>query len=78
MTKEELLKEISEGLKAKGLPLAEDAVQSVLVVLAEVTTKYIEQSESKVDDMALPIVKIIFGLAEKAADKIDGVEEKKA
>jgi len=78
MTKEQLIKEITEGLKEKGLPLAEDAIQSVLLVLSEVTVKYIEQSESKVDDMALPIVKILFGLADKAADKIDGVEEKKA
>lgn len=78
MTKEELVKEITEGLKAKGLPLAEDAIQAVLLVLSEVTVKYIEQSESKMDDMALPIVKIIFGLADKAADKIDGLEEKKA
>jgi hypothetical protein len=78
MTKQELLQQMVEELKSQGLPIAEDVIEKVLEVFEKLTVKYIEESDSKMDDMALPLVKIIFEMGKKAADKIDGVEEKKA
>lgn len=78
MTKQEVLVKVKEGLAAKGLPLAEDAIEAVIEVFESVVVEYIETSESKMDDIALPIVKTVFEAAKKAADKIDGKEEKKA
>jgi hypothetical protein len=74
MTKEEVIAKIKLDLAEKGLPLAEDAIEKVVESFEKIVTDYIESSESKMDDMALPIVKVLFELLKKQVDKLDKVE----
>lgn len=78
MTQEELLKQIKDEAAQKGLHIAEEAIIQLLDVLESVISKYVQESENKFDDLALPFLPMVFGLLKAQADKIDGkVAEKK-
>lgn len=69
MTKQELI----DMAKAKGLDIAEDALQSLGDLALEIVGKLIEQTENKYDDM---IFMAVEGKAreelKKLIDKVDG------
>ncbi|HLP81120.1 MAG TPA: hypothetical protein VK141_03880, partial [Nitrosomonas sp.] len=62
MTAEELKQEIIAEAKAAGLEIVEESIEKLLVVLEKVVAKFIANSESKVDDIALPFLPMVFGL----------------
>lgn len=72
MDQKQFISELTAKLKEKGLPLAEEAVIKILETTDEMVSKYVQESESKVDDMILPFFHQLVEFGKKAADKIDG------
>jgi uncharacterized protein YjfI (DUF2170 family) len=67
-------KVLAEGLKAKGLDLAEDAAKEVAVAVIDWVEASVQLSENKFDDLAMSILPLAKAELLKLVDKIDGQE----
>ena len=65
---------LKEKLKSKSLPVLEDTVEQVVEAVFEWVAEEAVLSENKLDDLLLPLLPLIKGMAVKAVDKIDGKE----
>ena len=68
-------KALLEGLKGKGLDLAEDAALIIIDELFVWLEDSAKKSSTPYDDMALIILPQLKEIAKQQADKIDGKDE---
>lgn len=68
-------KGLVDGLKAKGLDLAEDAAKHVAVAVIEWVEESVKLSENKFDDLVIAFLPKAKEEILKLADKIDGQAE---
>ena len=68
-------KALLDGLKAKGLDVAEDLAGHVVVAVIDWAEKSVQLSENKYDDLALAILPAVKTEALKLVDQIDGKKE---
>lgn len=69
------LKGLSEGLKAKGLDLAEEAAGILAVGVLEWAEESVKLSENKYDDLAIAILPSVKSEILKLIDRIDGEDD---
>ena len=69
------IKDLVDGLKGKGLDLAEDAAVIVVEAVIDWVGQSAAKSENKYDDLLIAILPILKSEALKLADKIDGKVE---
>ena len=67
-------KALLDGLKDKGLDVAEDLAGHAVVAVVEWAEESVKLSENKYDDLALTILPALKAEAMKLVDKIDGKE----
>lgn len=63
-----------DGLKDKGLDVAEDVAKEVIAIVFDFAEQAIKDSENKIDDLALGALPMIKEFLLDVADKIDGEE----
>ncbi len=70
----DIKKIIVEEFKAEGLEIAEDVAIRLTKVAFRVLPKVVSATETKVDDLLIPLLSVIEAPVMKALDKIDGQE----
>ena len=69
---EELKKELVQDAKAKGLDIAEDSLKSLVEFAFDALPKIAAKTETKLDDMFVPVLALIKPTVMKLVDKLDG------
>jgi hypothetical protein len=70
----DIKKIIVEEFKAEGLEIAEDVAVRLTKVAFRVLPKVVASTETKIDDLLIPLLSVIEAPVMKALDKIDGQE----
>lgn len=70
----DIKKIIVEEFKAEGLEIAEDVAIRLTKVAFRVIPKVVTATETKIDDLLVPVLAVIEPQVMKALDKIDGKE----
>lgn len=65
-------KALAEKLKGKGLPIAEELVKDLEEALIEWISESVALTDSKLDDLAIPVLAAIKPLIDAQVAKIDG------
>lgn len=68
------LKAFGEKLQAKGLPALENMAELTYAAFKEWVVESAEASETKLDDMGLPLLRFLDGVVVPEIDKIDKIE----
>ena len=69
------LKPLVDGLKDKGLDLAEDAAAHIVAAVIDWVEASVKLSENKFDDLVIAFLPMVKDEALKLVDKIDGKVE---
>lgn len=70
----DIKKIIVDEFKAEGLEIAEEVAVKLTKVAFRVLPKVVAATETKVDDLLIPLLAVVEAPVMKALDKIDGQE----